>query len=227
MRYFLYFLFLFQTQFVVSQLDTLQTVKIDSLYREDHFYLGVTYNAVQNKPNGFAQNSFSPGFSFGYLRDIPLNKNRTFAIAPGLGFAYLGYKANLVAQEVSEGYNYSLEGSFKSNLFSQYFIEAPIEIRWRNSTPESHRFFRIYTGFKVGYLLYDTSKFDVDGQTERITNNKDLNQFAYGAYMAIGYNTINLYVYYGLNPIFKSTAKLNDRTIDVRTLNIGLQFYIL
>jgi hypothetical protein len=227
MRFFFFFLFLLQCQSILAQQDTIPAVKIDSLYREDHFYLGVTYNSLQNKPDGVSQKSFSPGFSFGYLRDIPLNKNRTFAIAPGIGFAYLGYKKNLVAEDINDAIVYDVESSFKTNVFSQYFIEAPIEFRWRTSTPESHRFFRIYTGFKVGYLLYDTAKFEIDGQSKRITNNKDLTQFTYGTYMAIGYNTINFYIYYGLNPIFKSNAKLNDETIALKTLNIGLQFYIL
>ncbi len=224
----LFYLFLFVScPNLFAQKDVVVSSPIDSLYREDHFYMGVTYNWLQNKPEGVAQNSFSPGFSFGFLRDIPLNKNRTFAIAPGIGFAYLGYKKNLVAEELNNEIVYDLVGSFKTNLFSQYFVEAPFEIRWRTSTPESHRFFRIYSGFKVGYLLYDVAKFESEGLTKRTRNNNDLTKFTYGTYMAIGYNTVNLYVYYGLNPLYKSNATLNNNSIGLRTLNIGLQFYIL
>jgi hypothetical protein len=35
-------------------------------------------------------------------------------------------------------------------------------------------------------------------------NNSDFNDFLYGVYLSGGYNTINLYAYYGLNPLFKS-----------------------
>ena len=36
---------------------------VDSLYREDQFYIGVTYNTLQNRPIGVTQNNFTPSFS--------------------------------------------------------------------------------------------------------------------------------------------------------------------
>ena len=36
---------------------------IDSLYREDQFYIGLTYNLLQKRPKGVSQNSFSSGLS--------------------------------------------------------------------------------------------------------------------------------------------------------------------
>ena len=50
---------------------------VDSLYREDQFYIGVTYNTLVNRPTGISQNKFTPSFSLGILRDMPFNKNRT------------------------------------------------------------------------------------------------------------------------------------------------------
>jgi hypothetical protein len=35
-----------------------------------------------------------------------------------------------------------------------------------------------------------------------------------------------VYVYYGLNSLFKS-AKINDESINMKALNIGVIFYIL
>ena len=43
--------------------------EIDSLYREDQFYASLSYNLIQNRPTGFKQFSFSPGITFGFLRD--------------------------------------------------------------------------------------------------------------------------------------------------------------
>jgi hypothetical protein len=42
-------------------------VKIDSLYREDQFYFGFTYNTLQEKPSGLSQKKFSVGLSAGFL----------------------------------------------------------------------------------------------------------------------------------------------------------------
>jgi hypothetical protein len=36
-------------------------------------------------------------------------------------------------------------------------IRVPLEFRWRSSTFESYKFWRIYGGVKFSYLLYDKS----------------------------------------------------------------------
>ncbi len=108
-----------------------------------------------------------------------------------------------------------------------HFIDLPVEIRWRNSTPESHKFWRIYTGLKLSYLFNNQYKLVSSDATIKITNNKDLNKLHYGIYLALGYNTWNIYSYYGLNSLFKSSAKIDDQPIQMSTLNFGLMFYIL
>ena len=73
----------------------IKPVKIDSLYREDQFYFSVTYNMFTDIPVDFKQNKFSLGLSGGFLRDMPVNKSRTIAIATGLGLSYQNYFQNL------------------------------------------------------------------------------------------------------------------------------------
>ncbi len=46
----------------------------DSLYKEDHFYAGVTYNVLVNKPSDVKQSGFSLGFHLGFIKDMPINK---------------------------------------------------------------------------------------------------------------------------------------------------------
>ncbi|HEX8269942.1 MAG TPA: porin family protein [Flavobacterium sp.] len=202
---------------------------VDSLYREDQFYFAFTYNILSNPENGIKQNKFSAGFSGGFLRDMPLNKSRTFAIAAGLGYSLQNYNYNLKVDDASGTPIYSLiepGDTYDKNKLSLHFVDLPIEFRWRTSAPDSHRFWRVYTGIKLSYLFFDRSRF-VDGDEEIIVSgNKDLNSFRYGAYLATGYNTWNAYVYYGLNPIF-TNARLNGRSVDLQTINIGLMFYIL
>jgi hypothetical protein len=200
---------------------------VDSLYREDQFYFAVTYNSLQKTPAGFSQTGFSTGVNLGFLRDMPINKSRTFAIAAGLGISYNNYRQNVVVMQNNGVTTYQIVGqnSFSKNKLEQVFAELPIEIRWRNSTPESHRFWRIYTGFKISYLIYDKTKF-VGNETIIITSNSDFNKIQYGPMISFGFNTWNLHGYYGLNPLFKS-ATIEDKRVDMRTLNLGLIFYIL
>lgn len=203
--------------------------KIDSLYREDQFYFGFTFNVLQNKPLGLSQSKLSTGFSAGFLRDMPINKTRKVAIASGIGFSYNSYNQNLSISKPEPTTIYAIIAAntgYDKNKFSQLFIDIPLEFRWRTSTYESHKFWRIYGGFKMSYLAYNKSTFDNGASKTVISNNKDFNKILYGVYVAAGYNTWNVYAYYGLNPLFKS-AKINNDALKVKSLNIGLIFYIL
>lgn len=211
--------------------DTIpHTKKLDLKYREDQFYVGITYNILQNKPSGLTQNKFSTGLQFGFLRDMPINKQRTYAIAAGAGFTYQSYNQDLLISKEDNAISYSIiEEGFGYNKNKFYFlnVDLPIEFRYRTSTPQSHKFFRLYAGFKLSYMLLNHSKFLSETVDYKISNNNHFTKFQYGVYLATGYNTWNFYAYYGLNPIFNNKAKLNDSSIDLRTLNVGLQFYIL
>ncbi|UQD55781.1 porin family protein [Flavobacterium sp. K5-23] len=212
-----------------ESLQKIQNSKIDSLYREDQFYIGITYNTLQQKPAGLSQNKFSTGLSLGFLRDMPINKDRTIAIASGLGFTYNNYNQNLFITETNGTPVYSLidsETIFKKNKFSQLLIDVPIEFRWRTSTYESHKFWRIHGGLKFSYLLYNKSIFDGEQGKKIVTSNKDFNKLLYGTYIAAGYNSFNVYAYYGLNSLFKS-ATLDGENIAMSSINIGFIFYIL
>jgi len=205
-------------------------IKIDSLYREDQFYFSVTYNMFTDIPVNFKQNKFSLGLSGGFLRDMPVNKTRTMAIAAGLGLSYQNYNQNLnISEDASGNIIYAVNNSseFVTNRYRQYSVDLPIEFRWRNSTYESTKFWRIYGGVKLSYVFSSTSFLDDGEKTFKINNNDDINKFQYGPYLSAGYNTWNLYVYYGLSPLFKSATTLNGEKINMKTLNAGLIFYIL
>ncbi|MGQ7946165.1 porin family protein [Flavobacterium sp. WC2509] len=215
------------SQETTFSIDTLK-IKVDSLYREDQFYAQLNYNSIVKKPDGLAQDKISFGFGVGFLRDFPLNKNRTFAIAPGIGFTFNNYLQNMSITGTSDNPVYGiLPSSYDKNRFEQLRVEVPIEFRWRNSTPEVFQFFRLYGGFKVSYLLYDKSVFDNGTEKIVIKGNKDFQEFLYGAYISMGYSAFNLQVYYGLNSLFKSTAQLNSVPITMNTLSLGVIFYIL
>jgi len=206
-------------------------VKIDSLYREDQFYFSVTYNLLVDGPTGLKQNKFSAGLSGGFLRDMPINKKRTIAIAAGLGLSYQNFYQNLTISKDGEGkqiYGVNSYSEFVSNRYKQYSVDVPIEFRWRNSTYESYRFWRIYSGVKLSYVFSDKSILKDGETTYKISNNKDVNQFQYGVYVSAGYNTWNVYCYYGLNGLFdKSVQTISGENVKMKAMNIGLIFYIL
>ncbi|MBP6073225.1 MAG: PorT family protein [Flavobacterium sp.] len=222
--------FLIVSTLLAQEKVATDTISVDSLYREDQFYTSITYNNLQHTPTLFSQNKFSPGISVGFLRDMPLNKNRTWALAAGLGYAYSGYNTNLLQSVNSNGtIAYQIAPNtteYSQNKLTLHQLEVPFELRWRNSTYKSHRFWRIYSGFKISYLLNSKYAFTSNTSEIIIKNSADLNKISYGATLTAGWNTWNVYVYYGLNKLFKDTQVGTD-AMDLKTLNLGLQFYIL
>lgn len=213
-------------------------VKLDSIaqtadpfYLEDQIYASISYNLVQGKPRDFKQNSVSTGVTFGVLRDFPINTARTYAIAAGLGYSYNNIKHNMLVTETAAGNTYTVkpESSFDRNKLVLQYLEVPIEFRWRNSTATDHKFWRVYLGFKVSYLIYDKAQFeDFEGvPKQKVKSDNNMNKWVYGAYISTGWNTWNLYAYYGLNPIYKNAVTDTGEKLKLNSLNLGLMFYIL
>ncbi|MFT5753256.1 MAG: hypothetical protein ACI9FW_000212 [Flavobacterium sp.] len=203
-----------------------KSIVVDSLYREDQMYATFSLNLIQNRPAGFSKHSLSSGLSVGFLRDMPFNKKRTWAIAAGLGYSYNNLKNNIKVDNSANDFNYTIDNTFDKNKLVLHQLELPIEIRWRNSTYDSHKFWRIYSGFKISYLFADKSVFNSPIEDIIVRNNNDLSKIKYATYLAVGNNTGNIYVQYSLSPIFKD-VQLNDKKLEISSLNIGFVFYIL
>ncbi|MEP3838340.1 MAG: porin family protein [Algibacter sp.] len=230
MRYFVAILFfIFTIPFVFAQ--EVPEKEVDSLYKEDQFYAGVTYNLLANIPEGLSQSGFSLGFHLGFIKDMPINTRRNVAIGVGLGYSANSFNQNLlISRDEQNDFEYSIlddSATYSKNKFSTHLIEIPIEFRWRTSTPTEYNFWRIYTGFKLGYVFSNTSKYLGGLEDLKYTNIQDFNTVQYGFTLSAGYNTWNFYLYYALNPIFSNEAKINGSVIDTNAIKIGLMFYIL
>lgn len=205
---------------------------IDSLYREDQIYIGITYNIVTGKPSGIQSSQFSGGFHAGFIRDIPLNERRKVALGLGLGWSLDTYGQNLFVGRAtdSEGTTFQvLDRSridFDTNRFTTQSIDVPLQFRWRSSTPESYKFWRVYTGLRPAYVYYFQSKFEQNGNTYRETDIPELDRLRLGATFTFGYNTFNFNFYYSLNSFFKD-AHINGKSVELRTFQVGLMFYLL
>ena len=214
-------------EFEIKKKDNDTLIKSNDLYyREDQFYFGITYNLLQNRTDKISQNAFSAGFHLGFLRDIPLNKDRNVAIAIGAGYSFSNYRTNLHISEVDNDITYRIAEDFDRSKLSLHFIEVPIEFRWRTSTPKSTRFWRVYPGFKVSYLTFSRSKITGNFPSETVKNNPDFTKIRYGIYLSVGHGNITFHANYSLNPIFEK-AYINGNPIELTTLNLGLMFYIL
>lgn len=207
------------------------SIYADSLYLEDQFYVGLSYNFLLDKPSGITQRNLSYGLSLGFIRDIPLNKERNIALGLGLGYAVNSYFSNLFANDSENTITYSVAPTpvdLKRGKIENHLVEFPLELRWRTSTPEEFKFWRIYGGIKMGYVFSSRFKFVTDTDIITFTNNA-IRNFQYGLTLNFGYNTFNIHAYYSLVKLFDDGTVLHDTNekLNLRPLRIGVIFYIL
>ena len=213
-----------------SILSYSQINEVDDKYREDQIYFGVFYNSLINSPIDFNQNKFSSSINLGFIRDIPLNKSRNFGIGLGLGYSNSSFHNNLKFSNTNNQLDAKIVSdldSFTKNKWVLNELELPFEIRWRTSTPENYKFWRIYFGLKTSYIVSSKVKYEssLDNQTIR---NLPFNNFQSGLTLNAGNNTWNLGVYLGLQPLFDKEFTKNHINIkNIKQFKVGLIFYIL
>jgi len=242
MKYLTFYAFVLLSVFAASSQEERNTLSeskandtikvVDKNYREDQFYISVTYNLLGNKPDNVNQSGFSSGFHLGYIRDMPINEKRNMAIGIGLGLSTNSYNQKLLITEENGSFSYTVlddDVSFSKNKFTTYLLEMPIEFRWRTSTATDYDFWRIYGGLKIGYVVHNSSKFRGQPEDIKLSNINDFNTLQYGLTLSAGYSNVNFHFYYALNNIFDSNAKVDatGQAVEMNAIKIGLIFYIL
>lgn len=216
----------------IAQVVELQIVE-DTLYREDQFYIGVTYNIISSLSSGFVEPiDLSGGIQFGYLRDMPINEQRNLAVAVGVGFSLDQYSQNIfINKDVNGITTFTIlddTTTFNTNRLNITSIEVPIEFRWRSSTPSTYKFWRVYAGFRFGYAIWNKSTFKQSGNSVSISDIPEFDKLRLGATLSFGYSTFNFFAYYSINPFFNDNAvSMDGQRVNFKTLNLGLIFYIL
>ena len=224
MRYFISFILVIN--FLVSYS---QVSDVDNNYLEDQFYLGLYYSTLTSSPENFNQNKFSSTLNFGFIRDIPFNKQRNFGVGLGAGLSLSSSSSNLKLSELNNVISGEIVSGedFTKNKWNTSSIEIPFEIRWRTSTPTNYKFWRVYFGVKTSYLLKSKYKFE-SINTNYSIQTLPLRKTQSGLTVNAGNNTWNLGLYMGLNPIFnKEFGQNNPEIKDLKEFKLGLVFYIL
>ena len=233
MKYFLFLIFFLAALHLTSQEEaSLYEEPVDSLYREDQVYIGVTFNLLSNQPDNFKQNGLSAGIQAGIIRDFPINKRRNKAIGIGVGIALDTYNQNLfIGEELESGLNtYEIlddQINEDVNRFTTYTIEFPLEYRWRTSTATKYSFWRIHAGVKFGYLFRFKSTFQDANNDITRTDLPEINNFQYGPSFSFGYGAFNFQGYYGVNTLFNEDASIDTGNVNLQVIRLGLVFYFL
>ena len=199
----------------------------EDFYREDQIYINIYYNSLKNGVEEFKENKFSSSINFGFIRDIPLNKSGKFALGIGLGLGFNSYNNNLKINQINNNLNFEFlenQREYDKNKFLSSEIQIPLEIRLRNSSINTYKFWRFYAGIKYSRLLSSKYKFDSENIKYYI-DDIQLNQDKIGLTLNIGFNTWNIGLYKAIRPFFDK--KNNNLSSDLEEFKVGLIFYIL
>ena len=206
--------------------------EVDSLYREDQFYIGFGINFLFDKPADMSQSGLSGGLHFGYIRDMPINTQRNIALGLGLGLSIDTYSQNLFIGEDDSGQTIfdviDNNIDFSNNRFSTYTLEIPIHFRWRTSSiGDDSSFWRIYTGFNLGYMYFFNSTFEQPQNEVNQTKLDELNRMRYDFYFSFGKSKVNFFFRYSLNHLFNAELIETVAPVNIGIIKAGLVFYIL
>ena len=177
-----------------------------------------------------SQQGLSGGLHLGFVRDFPVNKRRNIAFGIGLGYSTNSYNHNLYIKDEGNSMSYQIldnsDVSYQKNKLNIHVLEVPLQFRWRTSSAESYKFWRIYTGVKFGYVFNSIVKYKGGLGDFKQNNTQDLNRIKTTADISFGWNTWNFHVAYGLNKLFSSDAKVDGEAIDITEIKFGLMFYM-
>ncbi|MDB2703058.1 outer membrane beta-barrel protein [Flavobacteriaceae bacterium] len=200
----------------------------DSLsYNEDQFYIDVNFIIQSNEVNLFQENGFSRSIHAGFLRDFSFTKKGDKAIAIGLGYGYerLVNNLNIRKNENELNYSFPTNGISLRNSFSVHQLQLPIELRWRTSTIDNYRFWRIYLGYRLSYHFTPTYK-PFFGRSFSIKN--QIQDWQHSLSLSVGFNTWNLRFSYSLSPFLAKTVQTQEGIRPkVNPVQVGLIFYLL
>lgn len=207
-----------------SQKDSLQ---IGDYYAEDQLYLSISYSQFIDQPQNIENDNFSYSFSAGFIKDIILNESGTFAIAGGVGIGADFFNHNLKIEEINNETIFSDGTLTLDNKINIISLELPLQLRWRTSTANKYKFWRIYGGVTFLYNLRNITSFTENNTTIEYSNISSFRKWQYGATLTAGFGKFNLSAFYGLTPLYKDSSALNGDNINTKTLKLGLLFFFL
>lgn len=204
----------------------------DAPLKADRFGVDLYYNSWLNLPPGIKTSPKSIGVNLFRIYDIPFGHS-PFGCGFGFGLSShnVHHNGSFVEQiDVNTGEIYTSLNKlpenyeYRKNKVSINYFEIPFELRFRtkkkfktNMNPRGP--FRIYPGFKVGYLVNIHSSVKNNDGKYKYYNYAHLDKVRYGATLRIGYGRTSLYGFYSLTNLFKE-----GKGVELQSYAVGLSF---
>jgi hypothetical protein len=212
--------------FVLNLFAQKDSLQLGDRYAEDQIYASISYAQFFNQPKEISRSSFSYAISVGFIKDIVLNKRGNISVAFGVGYGFDFFNHELKVEEINNVTVFNISNNFSSNVFKAHNLEIPLEFRLRTSTAKKYDFWRIYGGVKFLYNFSNQFEFVENSTKFNYQNVSAYNKFQYGLSLSLGYDEVNINLFYNLTPTFNN-ATINGEAINSSILKFGLIFYIL
>ncbi|MEI7897379.1 MAG: outer membrane beta-barrel protein [bacterium] len=170
--------------------------------------VGMMTDFWMNTPSGMKTRAINQGVQVFGTYNMPFGKSN-FSFAIGVGISIHNMYWNYMFQGRTDSLQFvkipDTIGYQRSKLTLPY-IEVPIEFRFKTKSK-----FSMGIGFKVGYMVYGHSKWVGDdyifktGNTLKASfkDTKNIEKFAYGPTLRVGFKWFHVNAYYSLGSIFQ------------------------
>jgi hypothetical protein len=174
-----------------------------------------------NTPAGMKTRTINQGVQLFGTYNMPFGKSN-FSFAIGLGISVHNLYWNYRFQGDSLSFQFvKIEDTlkYKRSKLTMPYIEIPLEFRFNTKSK-----FALGIGFKVGYMVYGHSKWVGDDYLFQSGNTlkasfkgiKNIEKFAYGPTLRVGYKWFHVNGYYSLSSIF-----VKDKGPDMYPISVG------
>lgn len=215
------------TFFFISLFASAQSEKDTTKYenkRQDMMYIDLSYERLNNTPDGVKQRWFNRGIGVGFMYDQPLAKSMV-SLAIGVGFSSQNIYGNgqpresvVDSQIVSTLTPFNTGLEYSRNKFVTSYLDFPLELRFRFK-PTSHGYnWKFALGAKVGYLFDVHATFENAGGKFKEFNYTNFTKWRYGVELKAGYGKAQAFFYYPLTNLFEDGPSQK-----IKPLTIGIQ----
>lgn len=196
----------------------------DSISRQDRFIIDITHEYLLEKPKNVEQKFYSFGLSFSKMFERPISKSFSIAIGPGIRSQHIYHNAEF-KQFVDINQNiydtvaiFHPSVSYSINKTVLNYVDLAAEIRLKLGKENR---FKIYFGFKGGYLFNQHQKYSDGNVKYKRYNTNGFNKFSYGPTIRIGVGSVCLFANYLLAPVYE-----NNRSQKFQHASIGFSFLL-
>lgn len=175
---------------------------------------------------GVTLKQWSPGANLYYMADY-IFLNSAFSLAIGFGLGSTNFHSNASPRPASNGpapettdlVPFNANATYKTNKMSANYLEMPIELRLRTRRRTT---WRLYGGFKVGYLVNFHTKLKDDSGKYKEYNTRYIRPYRFGPMARVGIGKINFSAFYSMSSLFE-----DGRGPEITPFTLGFSIFVL